>query len=73
MLKQHLNTLKQIGLNCLFSDLNRNIKMKVVRDFGEYFKYSLHDARINKIEYRRGNMVLHFNYIFSYDEGANRF
>ena len=46
--------------------------MKVIRDFGEYFKYSLHDARINKIEYRRGNMVLHFNYIFSYDEGAEQ-
>ena len=46
--------------------------MKVVRDFGEYFKYSLHDARINRIEHKRGNMVLHFNYIFSYDEGAEQ-
>ena len=46
--------------------------MKVVRDFGEYFKYSLHDARINKIEYRRGNVILHFNYIFSYDAGAEQ-
>ena len=38
--------------------------MKVIRDFGEYFKYSLHDARINRIEYKQGNIILHFNYIF---------
>ncbi len=46
--------------------------MKVIRDFGEYFKYSLHDARINRIEYKQGNIILHFNYIFSYDENVER-
>ena len=46
--------------------------MKVVRDFGEYFKYSLHDAHINRIEHRQGNAILYFNYIFSYDENVER-
>ena len=46
--------------------------MKVIRDFGEYFKYSLHDAHINRIEHRQGNAILHFNYIFSYDENVER-
>jgi len=46
--------------------------MKIIRDFGEYFKYSLHDAHINRIEHRQGNAILHFNYIFSYDENAER-
>ena len=46
--------------------------MKVIKDFGEYFKYSLHDARINRIEYKQRNIILHFNYIFSYDENVER-
>ena len=46
--------------------------MKIIRDFGEYFKYSLHDAHINRIEHRQGNAILHFNYIFSYDENVER-
>jgi len=46
--------------------------MKIIRDFGEYFKYSLHDAHINRIEHRQGNAILYFNYIFSYDENVER-
>ena len=29
--------------------------MKIIRDFGEYFKYSLHDAHINRIEHKQDN------------------
>ena len=34
---------------------------------GEYFKYSLHDARVQKIEYVDGNLTFIFDYIFSYE------
>lgn len=40
--------------------------MQIERTFGEYFKYSLHDARVQKIEYKNNNLILHFDYIFSY-------
>lgn len=33
----------------------------------EYFKYSLHDARVKKIEYAGSNLIFTFDYIFSYD------
>ena len=46
--------------------------MKIIRAFGEYIKYSLHDAHINRIEHRQGNAILYFNYIFSYDENVER-
>ena len=46
------------------------VKMKIARDFGAYFKYSLHDARIKEMEYKDGSLILHFDYIFSYNEGA---
>ena len=42
--------------------------MRIERDFGEYFKYSLHDARILKIEHINDNLILYFDYIFSYNE-----
>ena len=35
--------------------------MKIIRDFGEYFKYSLHDAHINRVEHEQENLVLFFN------------
>ena len=38
--------------------------MKIIRDFGEYFKYSLHDAHINRVEHKQEKLVLFFNYIF---------
>ena len=41
--------------------------MKNTRSFGEYFKYSLHDARVQKIEYVDGNLTFIFDYIFSYE------
>lgn len=44
------------------------MNMKIIRDFGEYFKYSLHDAHINRIEHKQDNLALYFNYIFSYNE-----
>ncbi|QPK93607.1 hypothetical protein HCQ94_03160 [Actinomyces sp. zg-332] len=42
--------------------------MKIERKFGEYFDYSLHDARILKIDYVDENLILHFDYIFSYNK-----
>ena len=42
--------------------------MRIERGFGEYFKYSLHDARILKIEHINDNLILYFDYIFSYTE-----
>ena len=43
--------------------------MKTTRLLGEYFKYSLHDARVQKIEYADGNLTFIFDYIFSYESG----
>ena len=44
--------------------------MKTTRFFGEYPKYSLHDARVQKIEYADDNLILTFDYIFSYENGT---
>lgn len=38
--------------------------MKITRTFGEYFKYSLHDARVQKIEYVDDSLTFTFDYIF---------
>ena len=46
--------------------------MKITRSFGEYFKYSLHDARVQKIEYAEGNLTFNFDYIFSYDNSGEQ-
>ena len=46
--------------------------MKITRSFGEYFKYSLHDARVQKIEYADGNLTFSFDYIFSYENGVEQ-
>jgi hypothetical protein len=46
--------------------------MKIIRDFGEYFRYSLHDAHINRVEHEQENLVLFFNYIFSYTENTEQ-
>ena len=46
--------------------------MKITRSFGEYFKYSLHDARVQKIEYIDGNLTFTFDYIFSYDNSGEQ-
>ena len=43
--------------------------MKIIKSFGEYSKYSLHDARAQKIGYVDGNLIFSFNYIFSYENG----
>lgn len=42
--------------------------MKAERNFGECFKYSLHDVEIQRIEYVEGNLILYPKYIFSYDD-----
>ena len=42
--------------------------MRIERSFGEYFEYSLHDAKILKMEHIKGNLILYFDYIFSYNE-----
>ena len=55
----------------LFKQLFENRgAMNITRSFGEYFKYSLHDARIQKIEYADDNLILIFDYIFSYENGV---
>ena len=46
--------------------------MKIIRTFGAYFKYSLHDARVQKIEYEDDNLILTFEYIFSYENGIEQ-
>ena len=46
--------------------------MEIIRSFGEYFKYSLHDARVQKIEYEDDNLILTFEYIFSYENGVEQ-
>ena len=57
----------------LFKQLFENRgAMNITRSFGEYFKYSLHDARIQKIEYADDNLILTFEYIFSYENGVEQ-
>ena len=46
--------------------------MKTIKSFGEYSKYSLHDARVQKIEYADDNLILTFEYIFSYENGGEQ-
>lgn len=46
--------------------------MKITRSFGEYFKYSIHDARVQKIEYADDNLIFTFDYIFSYDNSGEQ-
>lgn len=38
--------------------------MKTTKSFGEYPKYSLHDARVQKIEYVDDSLIFTFDYIF---------
>ena len=42
--------------------------MNIERNFGEYFEYSLHDAKIQKIEHKDKILILYFDYIFSYND-----
>lgn len=42
--------------------------MKIIKVFAPYSKYSLHDGRIQKMTFEQGNLVLHFDKIFSYDD-----
>ena len=44
--------------------------MKTTKSFGEYPKYSLHDARVQKIEYVDDSLIFTFDYIFSYENGV---
>ena len=44
--------------------------MKTTKSFGEYPKYSLHDARVQKIEYVDDSLIFTFDYIFSYETGV---
>ncbi|EHO85549.1 hypothetical protein HMPREF0380_00881 [Eubacterium infirmum F0142] len=47
--------------------------MNVIRNLKHTFKYSLHDAKVNTIEVKGENLVLNFDYIFSYDgEGEHK-
>ncbi|WP_308521870.1 hypothetical protein, partial [uncultured Veillonella sp.] len=46
--------------------------MKTTRTIGEYPKYSLHDARVQKIEYVDDNLIFTFDYIFSYENGTEQ-
>ena len=42
------------------------------RSYGVYYRYALHDARVQKIEYADGNLILTFGYIFSYENGVEQ-
>ena len=46
--------------------------MKLIRSFGVYFQYSLHDARVQKIEYVDDSLIFIFDYIFSYENGVEQ-
>ena len=46
--------------------------MNITRSFGKYPKYSLHDARVQKIEYIDGNFIFTFDYMFSYENGVEQ-
>ena len=46
--------------------------MKMTKSCGEYPKYSLHDARVQKIAYADGNLTFTFDYIFSYENGVEQ-
>ena len=46
--------------------------MKTIKAFGNHSKYSLHDARVQKIEYADNNLILTFEYIFSYENGVEQ-
>lgn len=42
--------------------------MQIERTFENHLNYSFHDARVQKIEHRENNLILYFDYIFSYGE-----
>ena len=46
--------------------------MKTTKSFGNHSKYSLHDARVQKIAYAEGNLTFTFDYIFSYENGVEQ-
>ena len=46
--------------------------MKTTRFFGEYPKYSLHDTRVQKIEFLDDDLIFTFDYIFSYENGIEQ-
>ena len=43
--------------------------MKTIKFFGEYPKYSLHDARVQKIAYEDGNLTVNVNIrMYNFDD-----
>ena len=46
--------------------------METTKSFGEYPKYCLHDARVQKIEYIDDSLIFIFDYIFSYENGVEQ-
>lgn len=46
--------------------------MNITKSFGNHPKYSLHDVRVQKIEYADDNLILTFDYIFSYENGTEQ-
>lgn len=42
--------------------------MRIERSFGQCFKYSLHDARVQKMEHRDSQLMIDFDHIFSHEE-----
>ena len=46
--------------------------MRTIRFFVVFSKYSLHDARVQKIEHEDDNLILTFEYIFSYENGVEQ-
>ena len=69
----YINWYTDVKLQILVKQLFENRgAMNITRSFGEYFKYSLHDARVQKIEYEDDNLILTFEYIFSYENGVEQ-
>ena len=44
----------------------------MTKSFGNHSKYSLHDARVQKIAYADSNLTFTFDYIFSYENGVEQ-
>ena len=46
--------------------------MKTIKAFGNHSKYSLHDARVQKIEFLDDSLIFTFDYIFFYENGTEQ-
>lgn len=47
--------------------------MKIEKDYKEKFRYSMHDARIFKIEHLNNNLILYFDNLFYYENDETKY